>query len=210
MECAHDTVLFSRCTACEQPVAAVCTGNKPQQLFNIRNYHIPDEVRRRAMELYSRMHVDIKKGTKRKELEYFLVYSAYKEEGIVVEPYGLAKIMGINPASIGKAHSAFSFSSTGYKPPIMIGSPIKLIPELCAKLGTIEVGIVESIVGLARSVISKNAALLEHSPQKLAVAFIESYLEDNSYEVNKQLLCELVNVTDGTLNSVIKVIKNST
>jgi hypothetical protein len=185
-------------------------SSKPQQLFNIHNFNIPDTVRRRAMELYSRMRVDIKKGTKRKELEYFLVYSAYKEEGMVVEPHCLAKIMGIDPSSIAKAHSAFSFSSTGYKPPILIGSPIKLIPELCAKMGTIEVSVVENIVCLARSVLVKNSSLLEHSPQKLAVAFIEAYLEKNSYEVDKQMLCELVNVTDGTLNTVIKVIKNST
>ena len=207
--CTHDTILFSKCDSCGQKMVAIQKSDrhKSTPLFNIKNHHIPDNVRRRALELYSRMTVETKKGTKRRELEFFLVYSAYKEEGIVVEPRSLAKIMGINQNSIGKAHSTFSFSSTGYKPPIIVGEPIKLIPELVAKLGMVEASVVEEMVMLASNTLEKEPSLLEHSPQKLAVAFIQAYLEKNDYTVDKQLLCDLVSVTDGTLNGVIKVIK---
>ena len=134
MECLHNTVVFAKCIGCGHKMIAVKDDDfNKNSMFNIKNcYDIPENVRRKAIELHSRMNVDTKKGTKRKELEFFLIYSAYKEEGIVVEPKNLARKMGINPNSIGRAHSTFSFSSTGYKPPIVIGSPLELIPELAA------------------------------------------------------------------------------
>lgn len=209
MDCEHDTIVFFKCIKCgvqmEKHKGPV---NKKPTIMHINNFNIPDSIRDRALDIYSRMNIEPKKSAKKRELIFFLIYSAYKEEGIPIEPKRLAKIIGINFSSIGKSHSAFSYSTTGYKPPIMIGDPLKLIPEISASLGNLSLEIVNNIIEFAKKILKANPSLKDHSPQKLATAFIHSYLELNEYSMNKHVLCEIVNVTDGTLNAMIKTIKN--
>lgn len=207
-DCKHETIVFKKCIICGQEMMvihpAVSTVNAQ---LNLSKYHIPDNVRRRAMNIYASINVDAKKG-KRKELEFFLIYSAYKEENEVVEPHALARDIGISVRSISRIYAMFSPALTGYKPPVIIGDAIQLIPQLIANLGACDVEMVEDIILIAKRVVLCDPTLLEQSPQKLAVAIILSYFEKHEYTLDKQYLCDLVNVTNGTLNVVVKSIKN--
>ena len=79
--CEHQTVILHKCMACgvsmvHTPQDRVPNGTVP----NLLKYRIPPEVRARAMLIYNtKMRVDLKKGVKRKELEFFLIYSLHLE-----------------------------------------------------------------------------------------------------------------------------------
>jgi transcription initiation factor TFIIIB Brf1 subunit/transcription initiation factor TFIIB len=177
---------------------------------NLTKYGIPTDVRCKAIQIYdNHMRVNLKKGIKRKELDFYLIYCAYKELGILVEPRNIAHLVGISDKSIGKAHSTFSAISTGYKPPIVIGTAPMIIPELCAKIGSIEPAVIKEIRDLCIRSLETHPEFCEYSPQKLAAAFIHTYLEHNNYKVNRQLLCSLVNVTEGTLITIVKIVRST-
>lgn len=208
--CNHETVIFNKCMDCNTPMVCV-NPERPDNvpLPNLTKYRIPPNIQDRAMIIYSKMHVNMKKGNKRKELDFFLIYSAYKELGIFVDPKYIAKLVGITNHSISKAHATFSVSSTGYNPPINIGNACVLIPEFCALIGCIESNVIKEIRDIGIDIIQKHPELSEHSPQKLAAAFIQAYYDSRNYRLNKQLLCDIVNVTEGTMSTIVKIVRTA-
>ena len=208
--CEHKTIVFHKCVECNVRMVVMEQDKHPNGTIpNLTKYKISPEVRNKAMYIYNKhMQVDHKKGTKRKELEFFLIYCAHKELGSLVEPRVIAKMVGISTKSIGKAHATFSVSTTGYKPPIVIGNAPGLIPEFCAIIGSIESNVIKTIRDMSIEIITYYPELNEHSPQKLGAAFIQAYFDLNNYRLDRQRLCDLVNVTEGTLGSIVKIVRN--
>lgn len=207
--CDHLTVVFHRCTQCDVSMVQIEQEHTPNVTIpNLTKYRIPPEVRNKAMQIYNnQMQVDQKKGTKKKELEFYIIYCAYKELGIQKDPIVIARMVGINKNSIGKAHASFSVSVTGYKPPILIGDAPTLIPEFCTAIGCIEADKIKEIRDMSRKIIEYRKDISEHSPHKLAAAFIQAYFDCKDYRLDRQRLCELVNVTEGTLGSIVKIVR---
>ena len=209
-DCGHETIILNRCLKCKIPMreAVHVKGGASATLPNLSRYDIPGDVRGMALDLYTtKMHVDFKRGTKRRELDFFLIYSAYKELGILTEPLPVAMEVGIGPNSIGKAHATFCFGTTGYKPPIVIGYAPDLVPRFCQALGYSDTQVVRAIQDLAETTIERNKTLRDHSPQKLAAAFIQVYFDRQDYQLDRKHLCEMVNVTEGTLGAVVKTVR---
>jgi len=212
MDCLHETVMMGSCINCNCPITI---NDIPNQYYtktlNLNKYSFNPRIKNKAQEIFkTRMSVSLKKGSRVKELVAFLICAAYKE---LDEPFDMSEItmqvLGTKRVP-SKIFSSFSYIKTNYKPPIRIGEPSVYIQKYCAHAAIIPLKIIDDILACFEQVNKDIPLLLDQSPQKIASAFIQCYLEESNFIIDgndRFNLCKLSSVTQGTISTVIKQIR---
>jgi len=215
--CLHTVIEIDTCLQCGLTIGMLFNHNiysvnhipQKQQdksiIKELKLLNIQENIKCRANEIFQEMITTTKKGKKRHALIFYCVYNAYKERGEVVDPIMIANMLGLKKNAISKALT--SFSDIGYEAPIIIVNPVSLIAEYCGRIPYLNSSCIPDIEEFGRDIIEKAPELAEQYPQKIAAAIIQFYLEIGGQIVDKKKFSMLLNVSDVTINNVIKDIK---
>lgn len=96
---------------------------------------LPPEVETRALNIVSQINVSAKRGDNKKLGYFYAVFHAYRESGIIQDPFDLAQSVGIPPACVTKAFGIYSSIETGFTPSGPLPTAIDFIPYQLKKYG---------------------------------------------------------------------------
>jgi hypothetical protein len=138
------------------------------------NISLPDDVKSEADRIYQKLEKGTRRGSRRKQLVFFCVYRAYQNLNHRKDPHEIARLIGIPNGDITKAISTYSDRSVNTQKVTQF-SPIEFIPQFCEALN-LSSECQDNIVMFARSMIAKDADLLDRTPRAVAVGLIMYYL----------------------------------
>ena len=178
---------------------------------------ITEQIKQRTELIWNLLDDGTSRGNRRIMKIFYCVYHAHREEGVIELQSVVAKKVGLDSKDINKALSAFSGSKTGYRPTSKKLSPIDYIPAFCRALKFPE-EVQASIIKLAQSIIQKEPALEENTPQKIAGGIVYYYMvvsglkSVNNVPITIQDISELASLSDATIKNTfqeISIIDNS-
>lgn len=171
------------------------------------SYHLPNDIKQRANEIFLKMHLTTKKGKGRSNLLFFCVYNAYKELNVVIDPMRLAYTFEVPRNAICKSLTFYSVFATGYQPPMVNWTAIDLIPSYCSEIENINNECVQSMVTFGQRLFDKEPNLYNSPPQKMAAGVIVFYLGLFGHRFQHQhlkLFSYKIHLTDTVITNVTK------
>lgn len=177
---------------------------KARRLVELDNYQLTQEIKERANDIcFNKMGAPIKREGSRKSLLYYCVLSAHLELDILVDPYKLGEMFGLDRAGVLECNSIFSpLEVNGYQPPRPKYPIINFLPTFCEKLGLIGDHF-NTIKALAIKVMDlKDREFDSAGPHPMAAAVFYYYIQsiglqlDNPKEIKKITGRSLQNIKD--------------
>lgn len=175
-------------------------------IHELDEYPLPIEIKARCNEIYNKMTlIHTKRGNKRKQMLYFLIYTSYRELGDPMPPETIANLVGLNRNKIKEANRNFGPIHSGYKSEITEISIVSLIPNICKNLG-FDNDRVEDCVNMAKEMVDKKPSLEEEDIQKVASAMVQYYLIFNGISFDKKEFSRISNVSSTSLNTMVNMV----
>lgn len=207
--CKHTSIIHDICMQCNQIVnhAPVMTykGYNKTLLPELQKYDFPDEIKNKADEIFQKMDTSIRRGHIRDYLIFYCIYNAYHELQIHKDPKQIALSVGIDLGEITKALSKFSESQEMYQAPMVITTPLDLIPEYC-RMVNLSDDTIENVIELAKEILEKDPELMEGYPQKVAAGILRYFLTINGVAFRKNQFAEMLGLSEVTINNMYKKI----
>lgn len=175
-------------------------------IHELDEYPLPVEVKIRCNDIYNKMSlIHTKRGNKRKQMLYFLIYTAYRELGNPQTPENIAGIVGLDKNKIKEANRNFGAIHSGYKSPVEEISIVSMIPNICKNLGFDSDRILDC-VSMGNEMIAKAEFLEEEDIQKVAAAIVQYYLICNGISFDKKEFSKLANISSASLNAMVNTV----
>lgn len=187
----------------EGPIHVAGKSNDRSILKDMENIAIPDEIKIKAEEIFSKLNSATKRGNRRKQLVFFCIYNAYNELQYPQDPKQIAVLVGIKNSEMTKALSMFSEAQTGYKPPSVQVTALDLLPQYCVSLGLRDDAI-SDVLNFAKKILQIDPELNETFPQKVAAGILLYYATINGITVNKKEYAIMIQLSEVTINSMYK------
>lgn len=177
-------------------------------------YKIPEYIRIKADEISKKIKIGTMRKKNRKLYLFFCCYNAHLELCVDIDPIKYAKdYFGLKSDLVGKIHSLFSPTQTGYEPPERKPKTAHDLIKIYAPCLSISSEVVPDIQELVDKVLNIDENLKNSSPRTLAGAILQYYMITNGIEIDdSNLLSDIVTrsaVTIDTLYRKISQILNS-
>lgn len=144
----------------------------------------PDEVKIKANNIHSKFNVSTKRGDRRKRMIFVCIYYAYKELNIPPDNINIARVIGIDPKTIGKAFSECAPPNTGYTPPYKSVKCVDYIPTYFHLTGLSDQNCNDAVL-LGKEIIAKDKSLKDEIPQIVATGILLYFMEINGVTSDK-------------------------
>ncbi len=172
---------------------------------DLKNTDLPDEVKKKADEIFQSMNCTTKRGRKKYLLLFYCVYYAYLELGHPQPAFFIANKFGVNVHEISKALSLFSEAQTGYRPPEINVSPTHFLPQYCNDLH-FSPDTTQAVMSLADEILNKDPSLCDESPNKVAAGILFYFMKIHGVSFSKDDFSKLINLSEVTINNIYKKI----
>ena len=133
-----------------------------------------EEIIAEAFNIYKSMLLNIKRKDNRLALKVFCIYNAYRNLGIIKDPYKIAEKVGLENPNLTKLFKIFSYENTGYKMKNIIISPLGYIKEYYEYTGY-RIEQFEDLEKFANIIID-NGKLSNEYPQNVAAGIVIYYM----------------------------------
>jgi transcription initiation factor TFIIIB Brf1 subunit/transcription initiation factor TFIIB len=149
---------------------------------DLRDLLLPQDIKDCANRVYAKMEVGTRRKQRRKWLVFVCLYNAHRELEIAVDPIALGEKLGLTKGELMKAVSAFSPARTGYTPP-KEQNIFTFIALYCKELG-ISTDSQPSVRKLVESILLKDRAYYDYTPQYVVLAAIKYFLTVNGVDAS--------------------------
>jgi hypothetical protein len=143
-------------------------------LQKLEKYNLPDDIKKRANEIYKKIQEGGKKNNHSNQLLYYCVVNAYKELG---KPY-VATVIGsmfdLRQGEMSRAMSKYAYNQTGYRPVISNNCPGVLVKEF-AKNFDFTSEMIEDLANFSDRILTNHPEFRQFRPQQVAAAIIYYY-----------------------------------
>jgi len=185
------------------------TYKKPSGL-NLSSINLPDQIKDRAMQIYSVMmeNPNFKRINKLSKISFVCVYYASHELGYFCTPEDIAERVGLS-SNVKKMNilKQFSHINTNHRRKRIKVCPVFIVREYASKLYLSETDI-RTIKTIWDIVEEKQPGIgINKNPIIIAAALIAYYLQNNGDERVLKLY-EVLNTTKTKIFKYIKAIKN--
>lgn len=184
-----------------------CVINRTEHsiLPDLRQYSLPDDIKRQADLIYNKMKYIVRRSKSRRQLLFFCVYCAYLELGINnVDPNRLGSQFGLTQGEVQRCDSLFSPLQTGYKPPIVNVSPLNYLPGYCYELNLSQES-ADDISKMGASILAKDSSLTQENPQTVAAGLLRYYIITNGIIIeNPQRITLLTGRSNITIDGMFR------
>lgn len=186
----------------------VSVGSKKQTIVpDLEKYHLPEDVKRAADDIYRIMGCPIKRKRARLQLLFFCSYCGYMECGKHVDKHKLGTKFGLNTQEIKRSSSLFSPHSSGYTPPDIETTAMDHFPEMCEDVGIVGDTYV-LLIREAEYVLTCCPRLRQSNPKTVAAGIIKYYTTEYNIQLNDpSALTRAAGVTDTTIKGIHEKIK---
>ena len=177
-----------------------------------------------AKEIYEQLQLKATRRNPQLQVMFYCIYEAYKNLGITIDPYNLAKIVGLPPNGITKA---LSINVKCVNTSITIGDEMSnharnfIDDESERKFGfsagdfikyyyqytQLNPVLLPNIQNLCDSLFSKNRDFEDNPPQHVAVAVIWYYMEINGVDLNIDQFLEQTNLKKTKITPLYKEVQ---
>lgn len=209
--CSHDHIARDgSCSQCGVICASFNFDRKCKQgvrsrgersiIHDLECYNFPEDIKYTADEIFHKIRAPTKRGKERSKMLFFLVYSAYREKNIPINPNYLGKEMKLTPGDVNRALNTFSEAQTGYRPPLIRTTPLDAITQICSHMNITHFE--EEIIGLGEEVLSKVPFLGEELPYKVAAGIIRYYMECNGIQMSPSDFRQHIDFSDVTIKDI--------
>lgn len=158
-------------------------ANIDKQLLD---YKIPEEVRKRASYIHSKLIPGLKKKKKKIQLLWYCTYVAYNDLGMTIDPRVLGRRFGLEDSDCSKALNIFSPMNTGYDPEIRDISVPDLLKSYWEKLGLGE-EILDQITEIYENYVSTSQRFHDVDPTMIVGALLWYVTEINGIDMRQRI-----------------------
>lgn len=182
-------------------VPGMYRANQRSILPDMKDIHVPEDVKVRANEIYNKLAISTKRGTRRVQMIFFCIYMAYRELGHPQDPHQLSSVLGLTKSEVNKTFSMFSEVQTGYRPDTKEVNVVDLLPTLCRLIG-FEKSEIDSCVKVGIEIMEKESDLNESFPQKVAAGILQYYLTINGVQIDKKRYAQKIGLSQGMIQNM--------
>lgn len=177
-------------------------------LGDLKQYDIEDEIKNKADVVYNKMQPQTRRNKVRRQLLFYCTYCAYLELGRDVNPSVLGKIFDLDSGAVQKCYSLFSPLQTGYTPPSSTASPLRYLPDYCARMGLTHEAVTD-LISMSKRILNKDRTLLQETPQTVAAGLLRYWIEINGVVIDdSQKLRNITGRSLVTIDTMFKRIAN--
>lgn len=182
------------------------SGEKTMRV-ELEKLGLPINIVNAADSIYQEMEIGTKRGRKRNMLKFFIVFRAYNQLNIAIDPIHLADICSIDGSDISKA---LSMCSPSYETANILvwHTPKNFIPFYYNKINdkylTFPEGAMDEIIEILDDVMEKDTDLGDEKPQTVAAAVLVYYLQTKGYLIEKSQYKPIFGRSDMTINKIKK------
>jgi len=181
----------------------------------LEKYNLPDDVKKRANDIYKKIQEGGKKNNHSNQLMYYCVVNAYKE---LNKPYiasNIGHMFGLKQGEMSRSMSKYSYNQTGYRPVISNNCPGTLVREF-AKIFDFSPEMVEDLMSFSERILTNHPEFRQYRPQQVAAAIIYYYanvrisitelVEENSLKEAREIFIKKMGQSWATINTLHKQI----
>ncbi len=171
---------------------------------------VPESVRIEANKIFLETGLTVRKGQKMNYVLFYCIYQAYKRLGNCQVPKKIAGLVGIQNNEIAKANSICKSNRARKDHPDDFDNFVPftdLVHGYCEDLG-IDQLTADAIKAFGQDLRDKYSELDEMFPQNIAAGLIYYYLTIHIGEQDRKSFAAKVKLSDVTINSAFKTIKN--
>ena len=162
------------------------------------NLSLPDEIKEKALSIYSQCGIQ-KRKTKKRHIMLYCIYNAYLDLGRIINIKELTKLLEIDDSTGVNIIRKYSRESN-YKTPIVIANPEDIMNEIIRSLKIIKSDKIFDILDHAKDKVKGKFFFIKD----LCLACIYVYFESN----NENLTEEHCSIVNRKLIDVKKIVKS--
>jgi transcription initiation factor TFIIIB Brf1 subunit/transcription initiation factor TFIIB len=172
-------------------------------LADLKQYNFPDDIKNKANMIFNTMTYRVRRKKNRQQLLFYCIYTAHLELGKDVNPISLGKEFGLTNGQVQKTDSMFSPLQTGYQPPSTVITPMKYLPSYCEKMG-LSKECTNDVISLAKSIMDREPALYQDSPQTVASGIFRYYLSINGIQCDPNIVSNITDRSSVTIDAMYR------